>query len=161
MRVKKAPKANKNNKKVHEIDEHKRLKTTLKEVMGLCGLKFDLEVALNFSGTKDEHGNLVDECSIDVAAYGENKNKSFLIIFECKGGKDLPEIHKKISAWEANIQKIKERKTTIISSEENSIKEKDFNKFDEIRVCYVFGVNTDNDKFLQIAATLQNRNFYA
>ncbi len=148
-------------KTVHEIDEHRRLKAVLKEIVGLCDFRFDVEVALNFSGNLDDRGNLIDECSIDVAAYGENMGKSFLVIFECKGGKDLPEVQRKMSAWEANIQKIKGKETKIIYSEENSIKEKDFNKFDEIRVCYVFGANTSEEKFSQIASALAARNFFA
>ncbi len=129
--------------------------------MRTSGFKFDTEVALNFSGNLDGNGKLIDERSIDIAAYGSRKGKSFLLIFECKSGADLKEIHKKISSWEADIEKIRSGKANVISSEENSIKENDFDKLDDIRICYVFGNSIDRERYKEIASILKGRKFYA
>ncbi len=148
-------------KKVQESDEHARLKVALKEIIAASGFKFDTEVALNFSGNRDESGNLVDERSIDVAAYGSNTRKAFLLIFECKGGPDLKEIHRKISSWEADVDKLRNRKAKVISSEENSIRDRDFAKLDDIRICYVFGSGIDRGRYEKLASILEGRKFYA
>jgi len=145
-----------------ESAEHSRLKTVLKEIIGTSGLRVDTEVHLNFSGNCDEKGALVDECSIDVAGYGRGDNgKPFLIIFECKGGGNFREPLKKMSAWESNIDKIKNGKSKVVSSDAKLLKKRDFDTFEEIRVCYVFGKNMEKTKYEQIASTLKAGKFYA
>ena len=148
-------------KKVEETAEHARLKAALTDIIRSSGLKFDSEIALNLSGNCDENGKLIDERSIDVVAYGSRERKSFLLVFECKGGTKLKEINQKISSWEADIEKIRNGKAKIVSSEENSIKESDFGKFDDIRVCYVFGNGIDRERFNELASILTGRGFYA
>jgi len=148
-------------KKVQETAEHARLKATLKEIIGTSGFRFDTEVALNFTGNSDAKGNLVDERSIDVAVFGSIEHKSFLIIFECKGGAKLNEINQKISSWEADIDKIKNGRAKITSSDEKTIKESDFAKFDEIRICYVFSDSLNQERYKEIALALKSRGVFA
>ena len=146
-------------KKVQETPEHARLKTTLKEIINASGFSFNSEISLNFSGNLDDDGNLVDERSIDVAAYGSSKHKSFLIIFECKSGTNLKEVNQKISSWEADIEKIRNGKAKVISSDETSIKNSNFKKFDDIRICYVFGNSLSQDRYDMITPNFK-RNIY-
>lgn len=148
-------------KKVQETDEHAKLKVVLKEIVRACGFKFDTEVALNFTGNRDENRNPVDERSMDVVAYGTGKGKSFLIVFECKGGSDIKGIQSKISAWEADILKIKNGKTKVISSEANEIREGDLSQVDDVQICYVFGKSIEQERFNQIASLLNQRGFHA
>lgn len=148
-------------KKIEETVEHARLKATVKDIIAASGLKVDTEAHLNFSNSRDEKGKLIDECSIDVAGYGTSDDgKMFMIIFECKGGGNFPEPLKKISAWESNIDKIKKGKTNLISSDRRVIKKIDFDRFEEIRVCYVFGRNMAKTRYEQIASILMPRGFH-
>ncbi len=147
-------------KRVNETQEHTRLKAVLKEISISCGLKFDTEVHLNFSGSLDENGKLADERSIDVAIYGSYSGQSFLLIFECKGG-DIKDINNRISSWEADCNKMQAGQTKIVASEKGSIKEKDLNNLAYVRICYVFGKSVDRERYRQIASILYGRKFYS
>ena len=160
----KPPRTSKNRamtKKIQETSEHAKLKSVLKEIVRSCDFKFDSEVSLNFSGNCDESDRLIDERSMDAVAYGSFKGKSFLLVFECKGGSDIKGIQSKISAWEADILKIKSGKAQIISSDENEIRQSDLSKFDDIRICYVFGKSIEQERYNTIASFLNGRGFYA
>ena len=147
--------------KVEETAEHARLKATVKDIIAISGLKVDTEVHLNFSNTRGQQGSLIDECSIDVAAYGTSDDgKMFLVIFECKGGRNFPEPLKKISAWESNIDKIRKGQTNLLSSDNKAIKKKDFDSFEEIRVCYVFGRELARTRYEQIESIMTPRGFH-
>ena len=147
-------------KKIEETTEHRRLKNVVKDIAKTCGFNYDSEVALNFSGSKNKDGGLVDERSMDVAVYGKNKDKKFLFIFECKGGKNFDSISKEISAWEADIKKLTNDKAKILTSDENKIKDNDLKKLDEVKICYVFGESFDKKKSAIASATLRKRGFF-
>jgi DGQHR domain-containing protein len=140
--------------------DHAKLKSAVAEIVRISGLKCDTEVHLNFTGNHNDNGFLIDEASIDVAAYGSRQGKGFLIAFECKRGA-ISEVNKKISAWEKNIDKIKEGKTEILSSDDSSIKKTDFDSFQDICICYVFSKHIDHDSFKNIASALRARDFFA
>ena len=142
-------------KAVHETTEHARLKTTLKDIADRSGFRVDTEVVLNFSGNRDP------ECSIDVAMFGSTDGVPYLLIFECKGGGDLPEPHKKMSAWNEHIRNIQSGDFTVLKSDSNSLHKTDIAGVANIRVCYVFGKNMDPEKFNATARTLRGRKFYA
>ena len=148
-------------KQIQETIEHKKLKAAIKEIASTCGFNFDSEISLNLSGIKGGDGQYTNERSIDVMAWGKNKDKSFLLIFECKGGKNFDEINKEISSWEADIKKIKENKVRVISSDDSKIKDSYLKELDEIRVCYVFGENFDKSRFSSVKDTMQKRSVFA
>ncbi len=148
-------------KKIQETAEHNRLKSAVKEIAQTCRFSFDSEVALNFTGNREENGDYIDERSIDVAVYGKIKEKRFLFIFECKGGKNVDSINKEIGSWEADIAKIRNNQTKVISSDDRKIKNQDFKDLDEIKVCYVFGENFDREKYKAVSATLAKRAFFS
>ena len=93
--------------------------------------------------------------------FGSIKGERYLLIFECKGGGDFPEPHRKISAWEEHIRKIQSGDLTVLSSDDNLLHETDIAGVANIRVCYVFGKGMDPEKFNTTAPILRNRNFYA
>jgi DGQHR domain-containing protein len=136
------------------------LKATLEEIAKVSGFKVDSEISLNFTGKSDANGQLSNERSIDVAAFGTSEGKSYLLIFECKSGGDTKEPHKKASAWDADILKIRQGKARLISSQDNSLEEVELPKFKEIRVCYVFGRATDPHKFEQFSKVVRSRELY-
>jgi len=142
-------------KAVHETPEHARLKAVLKDIAVSSGIKVDTEVELNFTGNRDP------ECSIDVAMFDSTEGAPCLLIFECKGGGDLPGLHKMISAWEENIRKIQSGKLTVLSSDGKSLHKANIAGVANIRVCYVFGKDMNPEKFKTIARTLRRRHFYA
>lgn len=150
-----------NNKKVQETTEHNKLKLIVAEIINTCGFKLDTEIAINFSGNRNEKGELIDERSMDVVAYGNTKNKRFLIIFECKGGSDIKGIQSKISSWEADIEKVKKGEAKVIYSDHKAIKDSDFKGVDEIRVCYVFGDSITPERFESIESIVKGRKFFA
>lgn len=159
MRVKgeqnKKTKAKVKNKKVQETTEHNKLKLAIAEIVSTCGFKLDTETTINFTGNRNEKGELIDERSIDVVAYGNNKNKRFLIIFECKGGSDIKGIQSKISSWEADIEKVKKGEARVIYSDRKAIKDSDFKGVDEIRIRYVFGNSIVPERFESIGNPTQ------
>lgn len=148
-------------KQTGERTEHKKLKLAIKEIAKTCKLKCDSEVVLNFSGNKDTNGNFANERSIDVVVYDESGSKSFLIVFECKSGKNLNSINKEISSWETDIKKLDSNRTKIISSDDNKIKDNNLKKVKEIKVCYVFGEQFNSSKFKTIKEILGKRSFLA
>ena len=148
-------------KHISEKIEHKKLKEAVKEIAKTCGLNFDTEVHLNFSGEKQDSGKYMDEESIDVVLWGEIKGKKFMIIFECKSGVDLTSINNELSLWDASLTKIKNNSTKIIISDEKRIKEKDFKKLTDIRVCYVFSKNLDQTRYQNINKIFSKRNYYS
>jgi DGQHR domain-containing protein len=143
-----------------EHPDHAKLKAAVAEIIRISSLKCDTEVHLNFTGNRRPSGHLVDEASIDVAAYGSHEGKGFLIAFECKRG-PISEVNKKISAWEANIGKMKEGKTEILHSGDSAIKKADFDSFEDIFICYVFGKNVERQTFNNTASALRARDFFA
>lgn len=155
------PRSFKQTKAIHETAEHARLKLAIKNIAKTSGFKFDTEVALNFTGYRDSNDRLIDERSIDVAVFASGGGKASLLIFECKGGSDLKEVNKKLSAWEADIDKIRQGKAKIVGSEDNTLEESGLSKFSDIRVCYVFGRGTDPQRYEQLAKILRGRGFYA
>lgn len=145
-----------------EAAAHARLKSAVKEILAISGLKVDVEVKLNFTGNLDEEGYRKEECSIDVAGFGASaEGRQFLLVFECKSGANIRELNKLISAWEAHVQKIPSSTTKIISSELGTIKKYDLERFEEIKVCYVFGAKVDAERFKQIESEFTARHLHA
>src|SRR5262245_40952912 len=87
-------------KKISETAEHSRLKSAVQNLMLAAGFRVDVEIALNFSGNRNERNQLIDESSIDVVAYWADEHKNVLVIFECKGGNRLEKPNKMMDAWQ-------------------------------------------------------------
>ncbi len=147
-------------KKVEETEEHGRLKDVLMAILKSSEFRCDRDVSLNFSGQKNDSGQLLEERSIDVVAFGHRAGRRFLLIFECKSGGKVSDLNQKMSSWDADIARMREGKAQIVSSGENTITETDF-KADSIKVCIVFGKNTKRERFDNLELTLRGRGFFA
>lgn len=144
-----------------ETIEHKKLKEAVKDIAKICGFSFDTEIHLNLSGQQIGAEQYADEESMDVVMWGEIKGKKFMLVFECKGGRDLDNINNELSLWDASLTKIKSNSAKVLSSEGGRIKDSDFKKLSEIRVCYVFGNNFDPARYLKISGVFKKRDYYS
>lgn len=131
--------------------------------MERCNFQADREVHLNLSGKKDKSGNYEDDTSIDLIVKFSYKGKNCMIFFECKDVKKITNIKKELSAWENNIEKIlkKEGKVKVINSSDNMITDQDFDKVDEIRLCFVFSKNLEADKYANYQEIMREKSFFS
>jgi len=147
-------------KKMQETEGHAKLKQILKEIASTCGFRADGEVALNFSGAKDEKGELVDESSIDVVFFGEEERKKFLFMFQCKEN-DLAKPNKEINLEESVRDKIRANKATVIFSDDNQIQENDLRDLNEIRITYVFGEKLSKARYEELSKIFYRRDIHS
>jgi len=149
-------------KKISETVAHSKLKTRLGRIFAAADLKFDQEIALNFTGQRDSKGHLIDERSMDFAAFGRVKGRAFLLVFECKSGARLKEMkpHKEISSWQGDTQKLLKPGVRVISSDKNAIKARDLQALTDIRICYILGGDLEPSKYRSLESTFKSGGLY-
>ena len=147
-------------KTIEETEEHRFLKQALREIASTCGFRVDSEVTLNFSGAKDDDGELVDEASIDVTFFGEEERKKFLFIFQCKES-NLSKPNKEILQEQSVLDKLLTNKGTIIYSDDKGIQESDLRDLNEIKICYVFGDRLRKGRYNDLVKIFSKRNIHS
>lgn len=136
-----------------EAKEHAKMRKEVHAVLQNCGFKSDMEVHLNLSGARDEHGHLTDERSFDTVAFVEYRNFKCLLIFECKSG-SISGSNTYFAGWKHDIQEILKdpSKVTVLSSKEGVIKEAHFRSVEAINLAIVLDRPSNLDAVAEIAS---------
>jgi len=123
-----------------------QLKREVVEVLANCRLDdaiIDREVQINYTGEKDNQGNLLTEKEIDVIVKFAYGGKKILLFFECENSQSATGVKKNYRDYEADVKTLQQHLTDVqvIRSQDNSLKSRHFRDIDLIRVCFVYGSN--------------------